>query len=517
MKFNWVSRNWFHLSSRPGKIFWKEAALRMVADVFSVNASRILAILVYFFLRTAIWKGSNPEDLFEQLRTYVLDYSLFWSLLALSIFHLNGFYSWTRGYRGRYKARVVIRAATMVVGLSLFVDYFLFRGIDTPRSVAVLTWFFLLATVGGSRLGMHLFTQIYHLEPKHPVKRPEHVLVVGGAGYLGSVLVRILVSRGYRVRILDSLLFGKSSLSALADEPDCELIAGDVRDIETVVQSMKGCHAVIDLAAIVGDPACDEHQVLAKEVNRAATRMLIDVCRGQGIRRFLFASTCSVYGASDVLMDERSAVVPISLYGHTKVDSENLLLGATSTDFQPTILRLATLFGMSPRPRFDLVVNLLTARAIRVGKITVFNGEQWRPFMHVHDAARAFLTCLEADLEVVSGEVFNAGSNSLNHRLSEIASEISQIVPNVEIDCVENQDRRNYQVSFDKIHRRLGFTCKQTLKGGICELADVLRTAAIDDFSTGIYNNRATVHAYAGSADADRSSIRVLNALAHGE
>jgi nucleoside-diphosphate-sugar epimerase len=489
----------------------------MFADTMSVNASMVLAFLLYYFLYAAIWRGPHSEELSAQFKKYVLDYSLLWSLLALAVFHLHGFYSWTRGYRGRYKAVVVFQAVTLVVVLLMFADYFLFRGVHAPRGIAVLSWVFLLATVGGSRLGMHLFMQMYRLEPKHPPKKPEHVLIVGGAGYLGSVLVRILVARGYRVRVLDSLLFGRTSLSALADEPDCELIAGDVRDIQLVVQAMKGCDAVIDLAAIVGDPACEEHQELANEVNRAATRMMIDVCRGQGIRRFLFASTCSVYGASEILMDEHSVVAPISLYARTKVDSENLLLEATSVDFQPTILRLATLFGLSPRPRFDLVVNLLTARAIRLGKITVFNDEQWRPFMHVHDAARAFLTCLEAELETVSGEVFNAGSNALNHRLSEIALEISQVVPEVEIERVENQDRRNYRVSFDKIHRRLGFTCEQTLRDGIQELAEVLRTSAIDDFSTGIYDNRATVHAYAGSADADRSSIRVLNALSQSK
>src|SRR5258708_15283651 len=160
---------------------------------------------------------------------------------------------------------------------------------------------------------------------------------------------------------------------------------------------MKGCDAIIHLAAIVGDPACEENPQLATEIDRAGTRMLIDVGRGHGIQRFLLASTCSVYGASEFLMDEHAQVAPISLYAQTKVDSERLLLESKSADFHPTILRLATLFGVSPRPRFDLVVNLLTARAIRCGKITIFNGEQWRPFMHVHDAARAFIACLQAN------------------------------------------------------------------------------------------------------------------------
>jgi nucleoside-diphosphate-sugar epimerase len=277
---------------------------------------------------------------------------------------------------------------------------------------------------------------------------------------------------------------------------------------------MKGCDAVIHLAAIVGDPACDENPHLAAEINRAATRMLIDVGRGHGIRRFLLASTCSVYGASDFLMDEYAHVVPISLYARTKVDSERILLEAKSANFHPTILRLATLFGLSPRPRFDLVVNLLTARAVRMGKISIFNGEQWRPFMHVYDAARAFVACLEANnLDVVSGEVFNAGSYGLNHRLSEIAAIISKIVPSVEVEHVDNEDRRNYRVSFDKIHTRLGFACERSLEGGVREMAEMVRRSPVEDFSTEIFNNRAMFRLYAQSDDSKRSSIRMLEAL----
>jgi nucleoside-diphosphate-sugar epimerase len=281
---------------------------------------------------------------------------------------------------------------------------------------------------------------------------------------------------------------------------------------------MKGCDAIIHLAAIVGDPACEENPHLAAEINRAATRMLIDVARGYSIQRFLLASTCSVYGASDFLMDERAQVGPISLYAETKVDSENLLLEAQSANFHPTILRLATLFGVSPRPRFDLVVNLLTARAIRKGKITIFNGEQWRPFMHVHDAARVFLACLEANnLDVVSGEIFNAGSYGLNHRLSEVAEKISKVIPTVEVESVENEDRRNYRVSFDKIHTRLGFVCERTLEQGIREMADMVRRSPVEDFSTEMFNNRAMVRTYALSPGSVRSSIRLLGMLARAK
>src|SRR5438876_3350436 len=396
----------------------------------------VFAFVVWYFVYREILKTPHPEALALHFRSFISTYGPFWSFLALAVFQQHGFYTRTRGYARRYKALVVLRAVTLFVLILVFSDYFIYRGVLFPRGVALLSWLFLLLSVGGSRFAKHFFFDLYSREAKRLPSRLEHILVVGGAGYLGSALVPMLLEQGYRVRVLDSLLFGRASLEPVEKDPNFELLVGDVRDIQAVVQAVKGCDAVIHLAAIVGDPACEENRHLATEINRAATSMLIDVGRGYGIQRFLFASTCSVYGASDYLMDEHAQVGPISLYAQTKVDSERLLLNAKCAVFHPTILRLATLFGMSPRPRFDLVVNLLTARAIRMGKITIFNGEQWRPFMNVYDAARAFVVCLEANLDVVSGEIFNAGSYGLNHRLSEIAESISKIIPAVDVERV---------------------------------------------------------------------------------
>lgn len=496
----------------------KEALLRMAADLLSMNASMVLAFVLWYLFYAAILKTPEPERLAYRFKHFVTGYWLIWSSLGLIIFQLHGFYTRTRGYARRYKALVILRAVSLFVIIFVFADYFLYRGELFPRGVAFLSWVLLLATVGGSRYAKHLFLRAYHVEPKSPLRGPEHILVVGGAGYLGSALVPLLLGRGYRVRVMDSLLFGEASLNSVKDHSNFEMVAGDVRDIQAVVHAMRGCDTVIHLAAIVGDPACEENPQLAVEINRAATRMLIDVSRGQGIQRFLLASTCSVYGASEFLMDEHAQVVPISLYAQTKVDSEELLLEAKSENFHPTVLRLATLFGLSPRPRFDLVVNLLTARAVRTGRITIFNGEQWRPFMHVHDAARAFLACLEANnVDVVSGEIFNAGFYGLNHRLSEVAEEIAKIVPTVEVEHIENEDRRNYRVSFDKIHTRLGFVCERTLEDGILEMANMVRESEINDFSAEIFNNRAMVRIYARSAESTRSSIRLLETLARAE
>jgi nucleoside-diphosphate-sugar epimerase len=513
-----MSRTWKRANSESRSVPWRDIFLRVVADLLSINASMILAFVIWYFFYAAVLKTAEPDRLAYRFRSFITGYWLVWSAMGLVIFHLHGFYTRTRGYARRYKALVVFRAITVLVVAFIFADYLIYRGDLFPRGVAVLSWILLMVSVGGSRYAKHLFLRTYRIEPKHPPKKADRVLVVGGAGYLGSALVPMLLDRGYRVRVLDSLLFGKSSLNAVECHPNFELIPSDVRDIQAVVHSMRGCDAVIHLAAIVGDPACEENPQLATEINRAATRMLIDVSRGQGVRQFLFASTCSVYGASDFLMDEHAQVAPISLYAQTKIDSEELLLDACSSDFHPTILRLATLFGISPRPRFDLVINLLTARAVRSGRITIFNEEQWRPFMHVSDAARAFLACLQANhIDVVSGEVFNAGSNWLNHRLSRVAAEISRIVPTVEVDRIANEDRRNYRVSFDKIHTRLGFACERNLEEGIREIAEMVRMSDINDFSGEMFNNRAMVKIFAQSAASMRSSIRLLETLARAD
>ena len=506
--------HWQALSSKSNQSPFRETSLRVLADLISVNASMILAFVLWYFFAVTMLKTPRPEDLGTHFRNFVAGSALVWSLAAILIFQLHGFYSRTRGYAHRYKAVVVVRAVTVFVAAFALTDYILYRGALGPAGVGILMWILLLVSVGGSRLAKYWFLERYSVESKTPSIKPDLVLVLGGAGYLGSALVPMLLKRGYRVRVLDSLLFGKESLASVTHHPKFELIPGDVRDIQVVVQAMKGCGAVIHLAGIVGDPACAENQTLAAQTNRAATSMLIDVCRGYGIQRFLLASTCSVYGASDFLMDEHAQVVPISLYAQTKLDSEKLLLDAKCADFHPTILRMATLFGLSPRPRFDLVVNLLTARAIRDGKITIFNGEQWRPFMHVQDAARAFLACLEIrNLDVISGEIFNAGSYDLNHKLSEIGAMIAKVVPAVDVEHVENADRRNYRVTFDKIHTRIGFTCERTLEQGIREMADMVRRSNVADFSAATFNNLAMIRMYGQTAGPGRSSITHLASL----
>ena len=499
-----------------GRSLWKASLLRVGMDLLFTNGSLVAAGLLWAAMKSALFSQElSPIRIITGGKISLATYLALWSALSISTFHLHGFYTRTRGYAHWRKALVIARAVTLVVIVFMAVDRFLLLG-GFSRGVAVLGWVFMMLTVGGIRLSKDVFVSNYRIEPRAvPAGKINRVLVVGGAGYLGTALIPQLLAKQYKVRLLDSFVYGDESIATIKDHTNFELVRGDVRDIGSVVDAMKDCDAVIDLAAIVGDPACEENRRLAVEINRVATRMLIEIAHGYGVQRFLFASSCSVYGASDFLMDEFSAVAPISTYARTKVDSERLLLEAASKKFHPTILRLGTLFGLSARPRFDLVVNLLTARAAITGKITVFNGQQWRPFLHVHDAARAFVMCLEAEPALVGGEVFNVGDYMMNHRLSEVSDKVAAIVPHVEITRTDNADKRNYRVSFDKIHTRVGFRCQISVDRGVRELYDWLqKNPDLNILTSAEFNNVAMIRMYAETAAAQHCSIRALQTLA---
>ena len=244
------------------------------------------------------------------------------------------------------------------------------------------------------------------------IKPVNKVLVVGGAGYLGSVLCRKLLDMDYRVRVLDNLIFGDHGITELYPHPKFEFINGDMRNIQTVMNAVKGTDAVIHLAAIVGDPASALDPQETIEVNYLGTRLLAEICRYSQVNRFIFASTCSVYGASinpNTKINEKSQLNPVSLYAEMKLKSEQGILELADENFSPTILRMATLYGLSPRMRFDLVVNLLTAKAGSDKKITIFGGDQWRPLLHVKDAADAYIRCLDMPIHQIGGDILNVG------------------------------------------------------------------------------------------------------------
>jgi nucleoside-diphosphate-sugar epimerase len=314
--------------------------------------------------------------------------------------------------------------------------------------------------------------------------------VTGGAGYIGSILVRRLIDRGYRVRVLDRLMYGDSAIRPLYGNPRLEMFVGDFRDRAVVMDAIAGVDAVLHLGAVVGDPACAINVDFTIRTNFDATRMVAEACKQTGVRRFIFASTCSVYGASDDMLDESAALNPVSLYANTKIAAERAPLKMRDAEFAPVILRFATAYGHSYHPRFDLVVNLLTAKAITDGQITIHGGEQWRPFVHVDDIARACILAMEAPEEKVAGETFNVGSDEQNHRLSELGAIIQRLVPSA--DVITNDmitDRRNYCVRFAKIRQSLRFTPEHTLAASVLEMKVALEDGTVVNWKDRYHNN----------------------------
>ncbi|MCC6155236.1 MAG: SDR family oxidoreductase, partial [Candidatus Hydrogenedentes bacterium] len=318
------------------------------------------------------------------------------------------------------------------------------------------------------------------------------VLVTGGAGYLGNHLSRLLIERGHTVRIFDRFCFGDGPIADL-QKAGCEIVKGDIRKLSDFPHLMDGIEGVIHIAGLANDPSCDLDPLMALDVNLEATKALAQRAIGAGARRFVFASSCSVYGKGMFeMLDEQSPTNPVSVYAQSKLESERALSALASKTFEPVFARPATLFGWSPRMRFDLAINLMVATASRNREIKVYGGgSQWRPFVHVRDAARAFTDMLEAPAAKVANEVFNVGSDKNNYRIIDLAHLISGLVDNVEIEVVkDNEDPRSYNVQFGKIESVLGFQPEWSAERGALEIRDWLKKDPVDPFSTIHFNVR---------------------------
>ncbi|MBC8167390.1 MAG: NAD-dependent epimerase/dehydratase family protein, partial [Bryobacteraceae bacterium] len=302
---------------------------------------------------------------------------------------LLGIYSWLKRATGTRKA-VALTGAVLVSCAMVFVV-----GVS-PEFIslwAVIAW----APLVLARLILNLGNSRNRELAAVAVNVRGPILVIGGAGYIGSHTVEQLLKNGYSVRVLDKLMYGDDSLREFRPHPQFEFIEGDATDIRKLTLAMRNASAVIHLAGLVGDPACAVDPEFTRHTNIVATRMAKDVAEALGVHKFVFASSCSVYGVTDEEVDELAQLNPVSLYAQTKIDSEQELLTAGRDDFFVTILRFATVFGHSRRPRFDLVGNLFTAQAVTDGLITVVGPDQWRPFVHVRDLARALVMVIKAD------------------------------------------------------------------------------------------------------------------------
>lgn len=312
------------------------------------------------------------------------------------------------------------------------------------------------------------------------------VLVTGGAGYIGSVLVRQLLDKGYKVRAIDSLKFGGDALYEVMLNPGFEFMHGDVRSAEDVRKALEGIDAIAHLAAIVGDPACKKFSGEANETNWDGSVSLFEAAEAAGIKRFVFASTCSNYGKMpdpDSFVTETSELRPVSLYAELKVKFEQYILNERkNTKMCSTALRFSTVYGFSPRIRFDLTVNEFTRNAVVHGEQEIWGAQFWRPYCHVEDLARAVVLVLESDESKVRANVFNVGSTEENYNKGMVIEEVCKVVPNVKVNYVDSsEDPRDYRVNFDKIKNELGYTITKKVPDGVKEIYALLSTGIVTD------------------------------------
>lgn len=393
-------------------------------------------------------------------------------LLLTSLFILGNYIF---GIYGRYKASSdVVKKSLLIAstGICILFLYFI---------LGQLSLTFLLATIFTVILSIlpRFFFNVYNVNDKHQrlnyiISEKFPVLVVGGGGYIGSHVVEKLLRENYKVRVFDKFLYSKNVLSDLKHNKNLEIIEGDITDIYALTMALRDVQAVVHLAGIVGDPAAKLDEKLTQHVNIVSTRMLKESVKAFRIPKFIFASSCSVYGASPKLVNEYSPLNPVSLYARTKIDSENELLYDPVDDFHPTILRFATVYGHSRKPRFDLVANLFVAQAYNNGIITVFNGKQWRPFVHVSDVAESIVTVIKAPVDKVSRQIFNVGDAAQHLQIGQLARKVAKVVSEDRKVKILSQnvidDKRNYRVSFQKIHDTLGFSAQVNIEEGIREI-----------------------------------------------
>jgi nucleoside-diphosphate-sugar epimerase len=462
----------------------------------------LLALMAAFAVRLTYSAyaetGLQPADLVSRMQGYTQAYALtaapLVALLLAAMALLGVYFPDRRGDRVRTRMFRIMQATALAFLIFGFVVFFLKLDLLFPRAVLLIAYAGTTLGLVLTRAAAALFSEFKTAEVRslrlHDQAAARHVLVVGGAGYIGPPLIERLLADGCRVRVLDLLLYGGEPIAHVMQHPRFELIRGDFRDMQTVVGAMQDVDAVVHLGGLVGDPACALDEDVTLEINVSATRMIADAARGMGVRRFVFASSCSVYGASDGLLTEDSALNPVSLYARSKIEGEKLLLAMHDERFSPIILRFATIYGLAPRPRFDLVVNLFAAKAFVDGEVQVFGGDQWRPFVHVRDVGEAVRRALFSPLPVTAGRVFNVGSETQNYTISEVAALVQSIVPAASIvSRGEDFDKRDYRVGFDRIRTDLGFEPSFTVEDGIREVVDAIRSRQITDYRNPRYSN----------------------------
>ncbi|OGS43988.1 MAG: UDP-glucose 4-epimerase [Elusimicrobia bacterium RIFOXYD2_FULL_34_15] len=314
------------------------------------------------------------------------------------------------------------------------------------------------------------------------MKECNKVFVTGGAGYVGAVLVTELLKKGYKVKVFDLFIYGEEVLSEVRKNPNLECIKGDIRNQELLKKHIKGCDTVIHLACISNDPSFELNPELGKSINYDCFEPLVKISKVCGVKRFIYASSSSVYGVKSVdNVTEDMALEPLTDYSKFKALCEDALLKYQSPEFTAVIVRPATVCGYSPRQRLDLAVNILTNHAVNTGKIKVFGGEQKRPNIHIKDIVAVYLLLLEIPSEKIAGKIFNAGYE--NHTVKKLADIVRNIVDKdkVELITVPTDDNRSYHISSEKIKKELGFIPRHKIEDAVEDLVKAFKEGKLSN------------------------------------
>ena len=315
-------------------------------------------------------------------------------------------------------------------------------------------------------------------------KKKKTILLIGGAGYIGSVLTELLINEGYNIRIFDNFMYGKESLKKFVSNKNVEIIKGDTRHIEDLSVAFKDISTVIHLAELVGDPLCNLNPEKTYEINYLATNLIITLCKKFFVDKFIYISSCSVYGKNmdEKLLAENSKINPLSIYAKLKLNIEEAIIENTDPAFNYTILRLGTVYGKSYRPRFDLVINLFCGLSATNKPISINSGNQWRPFVHVKDVARSILFVLKNNNKT-NKEIFNVISE--NSTIIELSNTIKKHNKNIKIKINNNvTDKRDYKVSAKKINKVLKFKPLFNIEYGISELIKFVKKKKLNILSS---------------------------------
>lgn len=313
------------------------------------------------------------------------------------------------------------------------------------------------------------------------------IFITGGAGYVGSLLVPTLLSKGYEVTVFDLMIYGEDKID---DHPNLTMIKGDIRDITHLDKTIPGHDILIHLACISNDPSFELNPDLGKSINLDPFEPMVQIAKNNSVDRFIYASSASVYGIQDVPnVTEDVEIKPLTDYSIFKADCEKILAKYTSDDFTTLIIRPATLCGYAKRLRLDLTVNILTNFAVNKGMITVFGGEQKRPNLHIKDMVNLYLKVIELPSKDINGKTFNAGYE--NHKVKDIAAMVKSVIgEDVEIKTTPTDDNRSYHISAEKIKNEIGFVPQFTIEDAVKDLKDAFEQGLIpNSFEDDVYVN----------------------------